>query len=70
MFTVPKGILIEWKGHILLKTVFVFDFLIFLFAGDSYVGFGAANVGFEATGVGFEVIFANNGVQRSEMWGS
>ena len=42
------------------KTVFVVDFFIFIFAGDSYVGFRAA-------GVGSEVNFANNGIRRSEM---
>ena len=53
------------------------NFLIFLFAGDSYlgleasgVGFGAANVGFELLMLGLEVNFANNGVWRSEMWSS
>ena len=34
------------------------------------VGFGASGVGFEAAMWGSEVSFANNGVRRSEMWGS
>ena len=34
------------------------------------VGFGASGVGFGAADVGSEVSFANNGVWRSEMWGS
>ena len=45
--------------------------------GDSYVGFGASGVGFgaamwgsEPLMWGSEVSFANNGVRRSEMWGS
>ena len=44
---------------------------------DSYVGFGASGVGFGAAMWGSEpliwgseVSFANNGVRRSEMWGS
>ena len=43
----------------------------------SYVGFGASGVGFgaamwgsEPLMWGSEVSFANNGVRRSEMWGS
>ena len=45
--------------------------------GDSYVWFGASGVGFgaamwgsEPLMWGSEVSFANNGVRRSEMWGS
>ena len=38
--------------------------------GDSYVGFGAAMWGSEPLMLGSEVSFANNGVRRSEMWGS
>ena len=45
--------------------------------GDSYVGLGASGVGFgaamwgsEPLMWGSEVSFANNGVRRSEMWGS
>ena len=34
------------------------------------VGFGASGVGFGAAMWGSEVSFANNGVRRSEMWGS
>ena len=49
-----------WQAIFYWKTVFVVDFFIFIFAGDSYVGFRAA-------GVGSEVNFANNGVRRSEM---
>ena len=44
---------------------------------DSFVGFGASGVGFGAAMWGLEplmwvseVSFANNGVRRSEMWGS
>ena len=37
---------------------------------DSYVGFGAAMWGSELLMWGSEVSFANNGVRRSEMWGS
>ena len=38
--------------------------------GASGVGFGAAMWGSEPLMWGSEVSFANNGVQRSEMWGS
>ena len=34
------------------------------------VGFGASGVDFGAAMWGSEVSFANNGVRRSEMWGS
>ena len=38
--------------------------------GDSGVGFGAAMWGSGLLMCGSEVSFANNGVRRSEMWGS
>ena len=38
--------------------------------GSHFVWFGASGVGFRAVVWGSEDNFANNGVRRSEMWGS